>query len=104
MQGTSVIRKKVAPQVNLVIPPVVNRLISVGELRAVAIKHLVELSVEHDFFSKTFFLREKLVMIRPLSSALAVIDSPSNQTGLSDPKENKIINRFTNIFGIFLRD
>ena len=53
---------KVVPQVNLVIPPVVNRLISVGELRAVAIKHLVELSVEHEFFA-TFFLREKLVMI-----------------------------------------
>ena len=43
------------------IPPVVNRLISVRELRAVAIKHLVELSVEHEFFA-TFFLREKLVM------------------------------------------
>ena len=42
------------------IPPVVNRLISVRDLRAVAIKHLVELSVEHDFFFATFFLREKL--------------------------------------------
>ena len=39
-----------------------NRLICVGELRAVAIKHLVELSVEHDYFA-TFFLREKLVMV-----------------------------------------
>ena len=38
-----------------------NRLISVRELRAVAIKHLVELSVEHEFFA-SFFLREKLVM------------------------------------------
>ena len=53
--------EKKVPQVNLVIPPVVNRLVSVGELRAVAIKHLVELSVEHEFFA-TFFLREKLVM------------------------------------------
>ena len=34
--------------------PGVNKLISVGELRAVAIKHLVELSVEHDFCA-TFF-------------------------------------------------
>ena len=40
---------------NVVIPPVVNRLISVGELRAVAIKHLVELSVEHEFFCHFFF-------------------------------------------------
>ena len=38
-----------------------NRLISVGELRALAIKHLVELSVEHEFFA-TFFLRENPVM------------------------------------------
>ena len=37
----------------MVIPPVVNRFISVGELRAVA---------EHDFFCH-FFLREKLVML-----------------------------------------
>ena len=40
------------------IPPVVNRLVSVRELRAVAIKHLVELSVEHDFFA-TFFSKRK---------------------------------------------
>ena len=40
------------------IPPVVNRLISVRELRAVAIKHLVELSVEHEFFA-TFFSKRK---------------------------------------------
>ena len=53
--------EKKVPQVNLVIPHGVNRLISVGELRAVAIKHLVELSVEHEFFA-TFFLREKLFM------------------------------------------
>ena len=48
------------------IPPVVNRLVSVRELRAVAIKHLVELSVEHDFFA-TFFLRENLVMVKTIS-------------------------------------
>ena len=41
--GNQCYQRKVVPQVNLVIPPVVNRLISVGELRAVAIKHLVEL-------------------------------------------------------------
>ena len=46
--------EKVVPQVNLVIPPVVNKLISVGELRAVAIKHLVELSVEHEYFCHFF--------------------------------------------------
>ena len=43
---------------NLVIPPVVNRLISVGELRLVAIKHLVELSVEHEFFCHFFSKRK----------------------------------------------
>ena len=31
-----------------------NRLITVGELRAVAIKHLVELSVQHEFFCHFF--------------------------------------------------
>ena len=41
--GNQCYQRKVAPQVNLVIPPVVNRLISVGDLRAVAINHLVEL-------------------------------------------------------------
>ena len=51
-------QRKIVSQVNLVIPPVVDRLISVRELRAVAIKHLVELSDEHEFFA-TFFLREK---------------------------------------------
>ena len=45
-----------------------NRLISVGELRAVAIKHLVELSVEHEFFATFFFLREKLVMTNEQTS------------------------------------
>ena len=41
------------------IPHVVNRLISVRELRAVAIKHLVELSVEHEFFYH-FFSKRKI--------------------------------------------
>ena len=59
--GNQCYQRKVVPQVNLVIPPVVNRLICVRELRAVAIKHLVELLTEHDFFCH-FFLREKLVM------------------------------------------
>ena len=45
-------QRKVVPQINLVIPPVVNRL---GELRAVAIKHLLELSAEHEFFCHFFF-------------------------------------------------
>ena len=35
-----------------------NRLISVGELRAVAIEHLVELSVEHEFFWPLFSKRK----------------------------------------------
>ena len=52
--GNQCYQRKVLPQVNLVIPPVVNRLISVGELRAVAIKHLVELSVEHELFAPFF--------------------------------------------------
>ena len=51
--------EKSSPQVNLVIPSIVNRLISVPELRAVAIKQLVELSVEHEFFA-IFSLRENL--------------------------------------------
>ena len=51
--------EKSSPQVNLIIPPVVDRLISIGVLRAVAIKHLVELSIEHEFVCH-FFLREKL--------------------------------------------
>ena len=60
--GNQCYQRNVVPQVNVVKPPVVNRLISVGELRAVAITHLVELSVEHEFLA-TFFLREKLVMV-----------------------------------------
>ena len=53
--GNHCYQRKVVTQVNLVIPPVVNRLISVPEFRAVAIKHLVKLSVEHDFFFAIFF-------------------------------------------------
>ena len=53
---TSAIREKVVPQVNLVTPPVVNRLLLYGEFRAVAIKHLVKLSAEHEFFGHFFFL------------------------------------------------
>ena len=53
--GNQCYQRKVVPQVNLVIPPVVNKLISVRELRAVAIKYLVELSVEHEFFCHFFF-------------------------------------------------
>ena len=60
--GNQCYHRKVVCQVNLEIPLAVNRLISVRGLRAVAIKHLVELSVEHEFFA-TFFLREKLVMV-----------------------------------------
>ena len=57
--GNQSYQRKVVPQVNLVIPPVENRLISVGELRAVAIKkHLVELSVVHDFFCHFFSKRK----------------------------------------------
>ena len=36
-----------------------NRLVSVGELRAVAIKHLVKLSVEHEFILPFFFSKRK---------------------------------------------
>ena len=53
--GNQCYQRKIVYQVNLVIPPVVNRLISVRELRAVAIKHLVELSVEHEMFLPLFF-------------------------------------------------
>ena len=56
--GNQCYQRKVVPQVNLVIPPVVNRFISVRELRAVAIKHLVELSVEHEIFCHIFSKRK----------------------------------------------
>ena len=58
--GNQFYQRKVVPQVNLVIhvPPVVSRLISLRELRAVAIKHLVELSVEHEFFCHFFSKRK----------------------------------------------
>ena len=48
-------QRKVVSQVNLAIPPVVNRFISVRELRAIAIKHLIGLSVEQEFFLPLFF-------------------------------------------------
>ena len=70
--GNQCYQRKVVFQVNLVIPPIVNRLISVGELRAIAIKHLVELSVEHEFFA-TFFLREKLVMLSSAEYAHSMV-------------------------------
>ena len=56
--GNQHYQRKVVLQVNLVIPTAVNRLISVGELRAVAINHLVELSVEHGFFCHFFSKRK----------------------------------------------
>ena len=59
--GNQCYQRKVVPQVNLVIPPVVNRLISVGELRAVAINIWLNYQLSMNFFA-TFFLRDKLVM------------------------------------------
>ena len=56
--GNQCYQRKVVLQVNLVIPPVVNRHISVGESRAVAIKHLVDLSVEHEFYCHFFSKRK----------------------------------------------
>ena len=56
--GNQCYQRKVFSQVNLLIPPVVNRLIPVRELRAVAIKYLVELSVEHEFFGHFFSKRK----------------------------------------------
>ena len=58
--GNQCYQRKVVPQENLVTPPVVNRIISVGELRAVAIKHLVELSIEHECFGHFFFYEKNL--------------------------------------------
>ena len=58
--GNRCYQRKVVSQVNLVIPPVVNRLLSVRELRTVAIKHLVELLVEQDFFFATFYQEKNL--------------------------------------------
>ena len=52
--GNQCYQRKVVSQVNLVKRPVVNKLISVRELSAVAVKHLVELSAENEFFA-TFF-------------------------------------------------
>ena len=56
--GNQCYHKKVLSKVNLVMSPVVNRHISLQEMRAVAIKHLIKLSVEHDFLP-IFILREK---------------------------------------------
>ena len=49
--------------------PVVNRLISGRELRAVDIKHLVELSVEHECFCH-FFSKRKTCHVRPLLGSI----------------------------------
>ena len=53
VQGTTDIRE-IREKVNLIVPPVVNRLISVQELRAVAIKQLVKSSVSLIFFAIFF--------------------------------------------------
>ena len=80
--GNQYYQRKVVSQVNLVIPPVVNRLISVRELRAVAIKHLVELSVEHDlfchFFSKRKTCHGNLWLVSGwVSAMLDVVEDPA---------------------------
>ena len=64
--------KKVVSQVNLVIPPIVNRLISVRELRAVAIKHLVELSVQYEFFGHFFSKRKTCHVGRPIARPIRI--------------------------------
>ena len=56
--GNQCYQRNVVSQVNMVKPPAVNRRISVRELRAVAIKHLVALSVEHEFFCHFFSKRK----------------------------------------------
>ena len=56
--GNQCYHKKVVSKVNLVMSPVVNRHISVQEMRAVAIKHLIKLSVEHDFFANFYSKRK----------------------------------------------
>ena len=55
--GNQYYQRKVVPQVNLVIPvpPVVNRLISVGELRAVAINIWLNYQLSMSFLP-LFFL------------------------------------------------
>ena len=57
--GNQCYQREVVPQVNLLIPPVVNRLISVRELRAVAINIWLNYQLSMNFFA-TFFLREIL--------------------------------------------
>ena len=74
--GNQCYQRKVVFQVNLVIPPIVNRLISVGELRAIAMKHLVELSVEHEFFGH-FFSERKTCHVQ-LKSFDTFLSSPQN--------------------------
>ena len=71
--GNQCYQRKVAPQVNLVIPPVVNRLISVLELRAVAIKNIwLNYYWSMNFFA-TFFLREKPVIVIYSSAILGTV-------------------------------
>ena len=67
-------------------PTVVNRLISVGGLRTVAIKHLVKLSVEHEFFFFFFFfffLREKLVMMLLAAVVISILMVKFEESSLS---------------------
>ena len=60
-----------------------NRLISVGELRAVAIKHLVELSVEHEFFCH-FFKRKTCHASNDISSQTVSQIERNLMGGISD--------------------
>ena len=75
--GNLCYQRKVVSQVNLVKPHAVNRLISVRELRALAIKHLVELSVEHEFFCH-FFFQEKNLSCQPKSFDIFLISLQKN--------------------------
>ena len=72
--GNQCYQRREVPQVNLVIPPVVNRLNSVGELRAVAIKHLVKLSVEQEFFCHFFSKRKTCHEMREISSICPLLN------------------------------
>ena len=56
--GNQCYQRKVVSQVNLVIPPVVNKLISVRELRAVAINIWLNYQLSMNFFA-TFFPKRK---------------------------------------------
>ena len=67
-------------------PTVVNKLISVGGLRTVAIKHLVKLSAEHEFFVVfccCFFLREKLVMMLLAAVVISILMVKFEEPSLS---------------------